>query len=319
MAGPSEQSLGGPQTGFATTGGQTEELPADRGTGLIPTSRTPLFTAEQADRYDRQALISKYQQLTGATLVVVIDQITPTNMTVLEELLHDCDPSRDLHVMLASPGGDGETALRMVRSMQQRCRELTIVVPDMAKSAATIICLGAHRILMGPGGDLGPIDPQMIRYDENGRPILAASAKEIVAAVAEAEARVTKNPDSYPLFASLLSEVNMLMVEQARAALDRSAALMSEALKSQGARSQEEVAELAVGLLAPLIEAPASHSAVISADDAVGYGLPVVKADPASQEWQTLWALWARYFALGCFPAGLMKGIYEGERASHAG
>ena len=50
---------------------------------------------------------------------------------------------------------------------------------------------------------------------------MAASAKEIVAAVDEAEHRVTNNPDSFPLFASLLSEVNMLMVEQARSALDR--------------------------------------------------------------------------------------------------
>ena len=79
-------------------------------------------------------------------------------MTVLEELLFDCDPQKDLHLLLSSPGGDGETALRMVRSMQLRCKELTAVAPDMAKSAATILCLGAHHILMGPGSDLGPID-----------------------------------------------------------------------------------------------------------------------------------------------------------------
>ena len=46
----------------------------------------------------------------------------------------------------------------MVRSMQLRCKELTAVAPDMAKSAATVLCLGVHHILMGPGSDLGPID-----------------------------------------------------------------------------------------------------------------------------------------------------------------
>ena len=50
----------------------------------------------------------KYQQITGANLIVVIDQITPTNMTVLEELLFDCDPQKDLHLLLSSPGDDGE-------------------------------------------------------------------------------------------------------------------------------------------------------------------------------------------------------------------
>ena len=103
----------------------------------------------------------------------------------------------------------------MVRSMQLRCKELTAVAPDMAKSAATILCLGAHHILMGPGSDQGPIDPQMIFPGEDGK-LTAASAKEIVAAIGEAEERIRANPGSFPLFASLLSDVNMLMVNKPR-------------------------------------------------------------------------------------------------------
>ena len=146
------------------------------------TSRTPLFAAEHSERYERQKIIREYQELTSAKLIVIIDSISPTNMTIMEELLVDLTKEQDLHLILCSPGGDGETAIRMVRSMQQRCRELTVIVPDMAKSAATIICLGAHHILMGPGGDLGPIDPQMILRDDDGLRTVA-NAKEIVAAV----------------------------------------------------------------------------------------------------------------------------------------
>jgi len=279
-------------------------------------SHTPLFRAEHSDRYERQELICEYQELTGADLIVVIDQITPTNMTVLEELLFDCDRAKDLHLLLSSPGGDGEIALRMVRSLQQRCRELTVIVPDMAKSAATIVCLGAHHILMGPGGDLGPIDPQMVFSGGDGMRTVV-SAKEIVAAVAEAEERIKVNPDSFPLFASLLSDVNMLMVEQAKAALSRSEALMEEALRAQG-RKEEQVRALATKLKEPLIDAPSSHSAVISVDHAVDYGLPAEQADATSEQWQLVWALWTRYFAMGCWPAGQCA-IYEGARASHAG
>ncbi|MFC2758042.1 hypothetical protein [Propionibacterium acidifaciens] len=86
----------------------------------------------------------------------------------------------------------------MVRSVQLRSRGLTVVVPDMARSAATILCLGAHHILMGPGGDLGPIGPQMLFPGGDGKPAVA-SAKEVVAAVAEAEERIKVNPDSFPL------------------------------------------------------------------------------------------------------------------------
>lgn len=261
--------------------------------------------------------MSEYQELTGANLITVIDQIYQTNMTVLEELLGDCDKSKDLHVILSSPGGDGETALRMVRAMHSYCRRLTIIVPDMAKSAATILCLGADRILMGPSGDLGPIDPQMILSNSPSGSGMA-SAKEIVAAVDEAEQRVNANPNSFALFSSLLSDVNMLMIEQARSALNRSESLMRESLASLPERSADEVDALSDSLKAPLIDNPSSHSAVVSADDAIGFGLPVEKADIDGREWRLIWALWTRYFAMGCFPRG-RRAIYEGVRASHVG
>ncbi|WP_314906718.1 serine dehydrogenase [Propionibacterium acidifaciens] len=223
---------------------------------------------------------------------------------------------------MSSPGGDGETALRMVRSVQLRCRGLTVVVPDMARSAATILCLGAHHILMGPGGDLGPIGPQMLFPGGDGKPAVAspavASAKEVVAAVAEAEERIKVNPDSFPLFASLLSDATMLMVEQARAALSRSGALMQEASRAQG-RSEEDVQSIGLQTLEePLIDAPASHSAVISVDHAAGCGLPADRADVGSERWRLIWRLRTRHCALGCWPMG-GRAIHEGARASHAG
>lgn len=210
----------------------------------------------------------------------------------------------------------------MVRSVQLRCRGLTVVVPDMARSAATILCLGAHHILMGPGGDLGPIGPQMLFPGGDGKPAVAspavASAKEVVAAVAEAEERIKVNPDSFPLFASLLSDVTMLMVEQARAALSRSGALMQEASRAQG-RSEEDVQSIGLRTLEePLIDAPASHSAVISVDHAAGCGLPADRADVGGERWRLIWRLRTRHCALGCWPMG-GRAIHEGARASHAG
>jgi ClpP class serine protease len=278
--------------------------------GPTPVTRTPLFTAQHSERYARQDLVRRYQDLTGANLIVMIDQIFPDNMTYLEELLHPLDASKALHLLLASPGGDGETAIRIVRSLQSRCTELTILLPDMAKSAATILCLGADRIVFGPGGDLGPVDPQM-RYP-NGT---LASAKELVEAVDEAEKRITENPDTYPLFANLLAEVTMIMVEQARYALARSGALVKEGLAAATGRTADDVERLAEALQQPLIDEPTSHSAVISCEAAKQFGLPAQASDPASEEWALVWSLWTRYFTLGAFPAGPVA-VYEGDRAS---
>jgi membrane-bound ClpP family serine protease len=188
----------------------------------------------------------------------MLDQIFNRNVTYLEELIFDCDKTKPLHVLLASPGGDGETAIRMVRSMQSRCCALTVLVPDMAKSAATLLCLGADKILMGPAGDLGPVDPQF-QIDVHS----LASAKEIVAAIDEAERRVKESPETFPLFAGLLSDVNMLKVEQARSALDRTEALVTEALSCCETRSADDVEALTRTLKAPLIDEPTSHSALL--------------------------------------------------------
>lgn len=314
MEGQDRAGEAGPGTEPPHEVGEADQLPQRGRTGRLDRSgrpRTPLFAARHSERYARQTLLSEYQELTGSNTIVMIDQIFPSNLTFMEELLFDCDPSKPLHLLLASPGGDGETAIRMVRSMQSRCTELTVVLPDMAKSAATLICLGADSIVMGPAGDLGPVDPQ---FQLGGRSL--ASAKEIVAAVDEAEDRVKQNPETYPLFAGLLADVNMLMVEQARNALDRTGAMVREALGCLASRTAADVDALAKALQAPLIDDPTSHSAVIPVGQAKAWGLPAAAAAPASEEWGIIWSLWTRYFTMGCFPAGPVA-IYEGARASH--
>jgi hypothetical protein len=305
LAGEGRASSRGARTGESDSCRQAEELPNVG--GLV--NRTPLFTAQHSERYARQQLIRDYEEATGASLVVLLDAIFPPGLTYLEELIFHCRADQPLHVLLASPGGDGETAIRMVRSMQARCSELTVLVPDMAKSAATLLCLGADRIMMGPAGDLGPVDPQFSLGD-------LVSAKAIVAAVDEAERRVKESPETYTLFSGLLSDVNMLMVEQARNALDRTEALVREALGCCKTRSDADVKALTKALKAPLIDEPTSHTAVIAAQDARKFGLPAESFDPASPEWRRVWHLWTRYFTLGCYPAG-GTAVYEGQRASH--
>lgn len=268
--------------------------------------RTPLFNAQQSDRYARQRLIAKYQEDYDCRLVVMIDFIFPECVTYLEELLYGADPTRDLHLLLDSPGGDGETAVRLVRMAQARCRELTIIVPNQAKSAGTILALGAHRILMGPTSDLGPVDPQF--QDPSGRGRLYA-AKDLIAAVDAAERAIARNPESYALHAALLANVNAVMVQQARSALARTTDLVREALRAQPDRKPAQVRRIAQSLKRTLIDLPRNHGAVFGATDAAEVGLPIDVADPDCEQWKLIWHLWTKYFALKAL-------VYEGAVAS---
>ena len=164
MADEDRQGEAGAGRDEGASPGQAGDVPGASDAPVEPQvdlpSQSPLFHAEQADRYDRQQLISSYEDAFGCRLVAVVDAIFPYAITLFEELVYDANPAQDLHLILATPGGDGETAVRLVRSAQSRCRELTVIVPDIAKSAGTVLTLGAHHILMGPVSDLGPIDPQ---------------------------------------------------------------------------------------------------------------------------------------------------------------
>jgi ClpP class serine protease len=71
-----------------------------------------------------------------------------------------------------------------------------VIVPDQAKSAATLLALGAHHILMSKISDLGPIDPQFFHNNA------LVSAKDIIETVDTAAERVQNAPNTYPIYAS---------------------------------------------------------------------------------------------------------------------
>ena len=268
-------------------------------------ARSPLYEAHHAPRYERQELIRQYQEAYGCRLVVVADILIPNSVTLLEETLYDADPAEDLHVMLATPGGDGETAIRLVRQAQSRCQTLTAIVPDQAKSAGTLFVLGADHIFMGPTSDLGPVDPQFLLADGS-----LGAARAIIAAVEDAETRIQTNPHTYPLHAALLADISALMVQQARDALARTTDQVAEALSCVRARTRDEVERMAESLHGPLIGDTQSHGATISAKAAKSFGLPVREAAHSDPQWRDLWRLWMKYRALGDAQ------VYEGENAS---
>ena len=65
-------------------------------------------------------------------------------------------------LLLLSRGGVIEPAYQISKVCKAYSKErFVVVVPRQAKSAATLIALGADEIHMGPLGQLGPIDPQL--------------------------------------------------------------------------------------------------------------------------------------------------------------
>ena len=66
--------------------------------------------------------------------------------------------------MINSPGGSGLAAERIINLLRSYSGtgEYWVIVPAKAKSAATMVCLGSSKIIMGPASELGPVDPQLV-------------------------------------------------------------------------------------------------------------------------------------------------------------
>lgn len=69
--------------------------------------------------------------------------------------------SKKIDLFLYSRGGDLDVPWRIVTMIREWTDEFAMIIPYRAMSAATLIALGADEVVMGPKGELGPIDPQV--------------------------------------------------------------------------------------------------------------------------------------------------------------
>ena len=110
---------------------------------------------------------------------------------------------KDVLLVLHSPGGSIEPAYQIAKLCKAFSRERFVVaVPRFAKSAATLISVGADAIHMGVMSHLGPIDPQL-----GGLPALG-----VVQALRTLASLAHEFPRSSEMFAAYLQRV--LTVEQ---------------------------------------------------------------------------------------------------------
>ena len=66
-----------------------------------------------------------------------------------------------LALILRTGGGSAEITERMVDVIRYHYQKVYFVVPEMAMSAGTILCMSGDKIYMDYSSSLGPIDPQV--------------------------------------------------------------------------------------------------------------------------------------------------------------
>lgn len=71
-----------------------------------------------------------------------------------------------ISLVLYTRGGDPHAARSIVNLLHTFCDDLEVIVPSKCRSAGTLLCLGANKVVMTKQATLGPIDPS-VRTDLN--------------------------------------------------------------------------------------------------------------------------------------------------------
>lgn len=90
------------------------------------------------------------------------DDITSWHSNRIYNAASAAKRTNDILLVVHSPGGSIEPAYLISKTCKRLAKEKFVVaVPRKAKSAATLLALGADEIHMGLMSELGPIDPQI--------------------------------------------------------------------------------------------------------------------------------------------------------------
>ena len=89
-------------------------------------------------------------QMAGDSIRPIIDQL---------ELIPKKEKCIDF--LIISNGGDPITSLRIMGLLRERFEKVSVLLPYVAYSAATILSLGADELVMHPYSNIGPVDPQL--------------------------------------------------------------------------------------------------------------------------------------------------------------
>lgn len=125
------------------------------------------------------------------------ESISKTHSDNIYQSIRELENKKDIFLFLLSDGGKIEPAYLISKTCKRLCKEKFVIsIPRQAKSAATLISLGADELHMGLLSELGPIDPQFGGFPALG---FTNALKRIASLSAEF-------PGSGDMFAKYLSQ-----------------------------------------------------------------------------------------------------------------
>ena len=264
---------------------------ADLDSSTPQATKTPLFQANHAGRYQRQTLIKQIQHRTTRILICYVSgsecAIDQDDTVPFVDLLHNVPRNHPVDLLLHTFGGSTDVAEKLMGMLWGHVgtAELRVIVPDCAKSAGTLMVLGGDRVVMSDMSELGPIDPQIFLADK------WQAVQNYLDAYGEHAKALKTDPDNVAA-RIMLGKLDPAILKLCEAAVDRARQaaekLLTRGMFRNGGNYTKTVTEL-------LDTARwLSHGQMISWEDARDpqIGLVVEYCAYHSEVWQDYWQLY---------------------------
>lgn len=243
----------------------------------------------------RQDLIRQLEEIFKRNVITFFtsfdfarSSISNSDAEMIEEILHCCCQTRGILLILDSPGGDAMAAERIANVCRSYAKnDFEVLVPHMAKSAATMICFGAGKIHMSDTSELGPVDPQVGYFDDRNNQVVIAAAEYVRSydSLMEGAIAATEDQRIEPILQQL-SRYDARYVETLRSALDLSEDISVKLLESgmMNGTAREEIKRRIAPFL--LQKETKSHGRMITRAEAAACGLKIEAIALKSECWK---------------------------------
>lgn len=254
-------------------------------------SKTPMFTAMHAARYSRQDMIKEIDQIEGTSLICYVGgdrtEIERDDTLRFVDLLHNIGPGEPIDLMIHTGGGDVDACEKLIQLLRANLGEarLRAIVPEMAKSAGTIMAIAADEILMSSSSELGMIDPQIAMKDSQGNwfshsVIEYLRAFDYYSGLLSGDARNT-------LAERMLLDFDAKIVAKFRGIEARTRIFAEGLLKRNNSLNYTSIVSELLNS-----ERWHTHGQPIGSEDAAVLGLPIISIPMNDPRWQRYWGLY---------------------------
>jgi Serine dehydrogenase proteinase len=270
----------------------------------MPTFQNLIDTIKDPQQHQtlRIDTIKKIESITQRPLIVyaantrrggpqVPNAIDDSDITGFSDLIEGII-SKEIDILLHSPGGSAEATERIVNLLRQNFSHVRFVVPHTAYSAATMLALSGDEILMDERSTLGPIDPQIGITTKEGTSFVPAD--DILLGFQRIRDYLKDHPEAIGAYIPMLQKYDIHVFEFCENAKKLAKVLVQEWLKSYMFKDKPDKDERAASVANWLSQhgEHLSHGRPVNIEKCKNYGLNVgdLRATPELRD-----AIWKYY------------------------